>query len=222
MAPKNFVVVAEPVLSIEKRVEVAKAAVEEEIAKRFVFVSPESAKSDIFANGEVVPSPILPVFATVKSVALPAPAVDEPIVKRLRLREVEVACTENSEKVEVVPTPTMPRLFTVKSAFVVVEKPGAEVEAIAKSMLLVEVLLSMMVSCAQGVVVPRPTRPEKTLLPCTIRDGVVVPQVEVAAWPTVSVVRTASPSAEVKPASETERYGNSVSLATRKSGEENW
>ena len=49
-----------PVLSILKRVVVANAAVEDEIWKSVRLVSPPTAASESFANGDVVPRPKLP------------------------------------------------------------------------------------------------------------------------------------------------------------------
>lgn len=84
-------------------------------------------------------------------------------------------------------------------------KSGVLEEVTAKRSEEVAVLVSAMVNCAQGVVVPIPTSPENVAVPLTMRAGEEVAQVVVALCPIVSVVRTSRPSAVVYPASETDR-----------------
>ena len=53
--------VVEPMLETEKSVVVANAAVEEEILKSVWLVSPLTAATESFANGDVEPRPTLPL-----------------------------------------------------------------------------------------------------------------------------------------------------------------
>ena len=79
-----------------------------------------------------------------------------------------------------VATPTLPKLLIVNRFTVVVAKFKLVLDATRKSIPLVAVLFANNENCAQGVVVPSPTRPEKTLVPFTMSAGVEVPHVLVA------------------------------------------
>ena len=69
--PKVEASVVEPVLEMEKRVEVAKVAVDDPMAKSVVLVSPPLAWIEESAKGEVVPIPTWPVLV-MRSRSLPA------------------------------------------------------------------------------------------------------------------------------------------------------
>ena len=101
-----------------------------------------------------------------------------------------------------VPTPTRPAFVTVKCEMV--DEPMAKDGVPSVVVLIIETSIA---NLPHGVEVPKPTLPEKTLVPQTVSAGVLDAAVEVALCPTVKSVRTARPSAVVYPASETERYG---------------
>ena len=90
MEPK---MVTLPVFDMEKSVEVAHCAVDEEIAKRVSVVEPVvvgEAKTVMGANGEVVPTPMKPLVAMVVVLVVPKEALDA-VSPPLKFRSVEVA-----------------------------------------------------------------------------------------------------------------------------------
>lgn len=109
-APKRRVVDAEPVFEILKSVDVAKAAVEEEITNSDEpLYDEDAAKSEKRAKGDVVPRPMLPLFATMKSVF-----VEEPTTNCGA--ESALPFTERSPQGDDDPTPKKPALVNVEVA----------------------------------------------------------------------------------------------------------
>ena len=82
--PEELPIVASPVLSIEKSVDVP-VCVEDAMTKSIVFVAPLSALIEKLANGVVVPKPNQPCEVKVEVAVAPK---DAPLKK---LRAVEVA-----------------------------------------------------------------------------------------------------------------------------------
>ena len=87
----------------------------EATAKIYLLTEVEATPMESVANGEVVPTPILPFLFTTKSVVSEAPPADvEETAKRVLKLVVEVACTESRAYGVVVPTPSLP--FTLAFA----------------------------------------------------------------------------------------------------------
>ena len=78
-----------PVLVMEKRVEVANAAVEDDIWNKVVFISPPTTATESLANGEVVPIPTFPpINVATAGLTCVVEAINAAIVPREKIPEM--------------------------------------------------------------------------------------------------------------------------------------
>jgi hypothetical protein len=125
---------------------------------------------------EAVPSRVEEPMLLIEKRVECAPLLEvEPMTKAVRWLVEEARLKENCAQGEEVPAAIWPMELMVRYGTVVVPRPVVVLEAIMKRSEEVEVLLASMVSCAIGVVVPRPTKPAKYAVPCTMSAGVLVP-----------------------------------------------